>query len=355
MTDMGAKKAGAKRARRKEREPTEGPDARADFFDTAEGETSHLAVTTDAGRFLVATSDRGVGRSLYVKRSRPEFRVLRRVVSVLETVLGEGAVKDRSFIDVGANIGTTTVCALVAHGFGSAVACEPEAENHQLLRANLALNDLEDRAEALEVAVSSRSGRSSFVVVERRKGASWVALDPGKIEAAEAVRAKRLAEDPTARDDPRPRKPAEVSEMTVVDVELVTLDQLATRGLIDLERAGLLWIDAEGHEGHVLAGAGTLADRGVPTVVEFHPSGLDNRGDREGIEAIAEQCYTHFVDVRRRGADRDEPRRHLRSVSELHRYADRFLDPSSPVAFTDLLLLRLDPAQADAWTTADGA
>ena len=108
---MGRKKAGGKRARRKERDPTEGPDARADFFDAAAGETSHLTVTTDVGRFLVATSDRGVGRSLYVKRSRPEFRVLGRVVIVLEAVLGEGAVKDRSFIDVGANIGTTTVCA----------------------------------------------------------------------------------------------------------------------------------------------------------------------------------------------------------------------------------------------------
>jgi FkbM family methyltransferase len=326
--------------------------SRAAFFDRARERTPHLTVTTQAGRFLVATSDRGVGRSLYVKRSRPEFRVLGRTVSVLETVLGREAVTDRLMIDAGANIGTATVSGLTTHGFGSAVSCEPEPENYRLLRANLALNDLEQRVQALNVAVSSRTGSSSFVILESRRGASWVALDAEQIEEAKAVRANRLAEDPNVLDDPKPLRPAELSELTVVDVELVTLDQLVTTEVIDVERTGLTWIDVEGHEGHVLAGAGALVERGVPTVLEFHPQGLDNRGDREKIHAVAEEHYTHFVDVRRRTAADTQPRLELRPGRDLRKHAERFLDPDRPVSFTDILLLRLDTDQASAWTSS---
>ena len=36
------------------------------------------------------------------------------------------------------------------------------------------------------------------------------------------------------------------------------------------DAVGLVWIDTEGHEGHVLAGAASLVDRGVPIVLELN-------------------------------------------------------------------------------------
>jgi len=289
-----------------------------------------------------------VGRSLFLKQARPEFKALARAVATVEILIGEDAVAGRSFVDIGANIGTTTIPALVLHRFGSAVACEPAEDSHRVLVANLALNGLDVHVQPLRVAASNRIGSSSFVVVESLSGASWIALDPVLIQAAEDVRARRIAEDPTVLDDPQPRAPEEVSAMTVVDVELVTLDRLVETGVIDPDGVGMVWIDAEGHEGHILEGAGALTERGVPIVFEFNPGGLDERGDRGKIHEVAAQCYTHFVDVRRREADPALLRFSLRSVTELPAYADRFLDPSTPGHFTDLLLLRLDRRQVSA-------
>lgn len=326
--------------------PPQDRDTRFAFFEQARGHTQYLGVETDGGRFMVAAADRGVGRSLFVKRGRPEFRVLRRAVSVVKILIGPEAIAGRPFVDVGANIGTTTIPALVSHSFGSAVACEPDEESYRLLRANLALNGLETHVRALPVAASNRIGRSSFVLTEDRSGESWVATDPEKIAAAEATRAARIAEDPTVVTEPQPRAPDEVSALEVVEVELVTLDHLADDGVIDRDRLGMLWIDAEGHEGHILEGAATLADRGVPIVFEFNPAGLDERGDRGKVHEVADRSYTHFVDVRRPEPDRSQGRFRLRPVGELAKHAERFLDPSQPGHFTDLLLLRLDDEQA---------
>jgi FkbM family methyltransferase len=316
------------------------------FFEEARNYATYLGVEAGDGRFIVATSDRGVDRGLFVKQGRPEFRVLNRAVTLVEILTGDDAIAGRLFVDVGANIGTATVSALVSHRFGSAVSCEPVEENYRLLRANLALNGLECRAETLRVAVSSRDGSSEFVVMEGRRGASWIAVDREKIRDAEEVRSRRIAEDPDALYDPWARAPAELAEMTVVEVKLVTLDRLAEDGVIDGDRVGMVWIDAEGHEGHILDGASTLADRGVPIVCEFHPGGLEERGDRGKLHEVAERSYTHFVDVRRQDVDKTQPRFRLRPVTELAQLADRFLDPSIPGSFTDVLLVKLDSDQA---------
>jgi hypothetical protein len=102
--------------------------------------------------------------------------------------------------------------------------------------------------------------------------------------------------------------------------------------------AGVLWIDAEGQEGQILSGAGELTEAGVPVVLEFNPASLDEHGDRGAIHEVAERSYTHFVDVRRR------KRFGLREVAELQDYARELANRS---AFTDVLLLRLEGAQAN--------
>jgi FkbM family methyltransferase len=310
---------------------TPDPEARTRYFEEARDHTPYLGVETDDGRFVVATRSRGMGRHLFSKQGRPEFRVLRRAVTAVEALSGDGALTGRLFIDVGANIGTSTVSALVSHQFGSAVCCEPEEENYRLLRANLALNDLE-QVRSLRVAVSNQVGSGDLVVTGGPSGKTWIALDAEKIRDAEARRAARAAEDPGI----------ELPELTVVpNVELVTLDGLTKSGVIDIDVAGMLWIDAEGHEGHILDGAGSLVDVGLPVVFEFDPEVLERRGNSGMVNEVAQRCYTHFVDLRRQ-----EPDRHrfaLRPIGDLPELGDRLLGTGR---FTDLLLLRLDPRQA---------
>jgi FkbM family methyltransferase len=323
--------------------PPRDQDPRTACFERAQDYTPFLGVQTDDGTFLVSTSDGGAGLGLFVERGRPEFKVLRIAVRTIKFLFGDDVLEGRVFVDIGANIGTATVAALRSHNFGSAVSCEPEAENYGLLRANLALNDLEGRARALQVAASDRSGQADLVVLPDRSGNGWIATDREKIRDAEERRARKIAQNPAKEETRRGgRRP----KIDFVKVKLETLDRLVDDRTIEAERVGMLWVDVEGHEGQVLEGATKLTERGVPIVFEFHPENLDRRGDRRLIHKLAERSYTHFVDVRRRPADRAQPRYQLRPATELAQLADRFLDPSSPASFTDVLMLRLDPKRA---------
>jgi FkbM family methyltransferase len=334
----GAKRqaAGAKRRAAPEAKPREGArrprrrdalDERAALFEQLHDQTPYLGVHSGDADFVVSTADRHIGRGLFVKGQRPEMGVLRRAVEVVQALLGEDALADSMFVDVGANIGTTTVTAVLSHPFAGAVAFEPDAENYRVLQANLVLNRIDDRVEALRVGASNRTGPSRLVVMAGQGGKSWVALEDAEVPAHDA-------EDGAAQ--------------SVVDIELTTLDQLAADGVLAPDRVGMLWVDAEGHEGHVIEGATTLTERGVPIVLEFHPAGIDQRGDRGKVHAVADERYTHFVDVRRAPSEKGQRQLALREATELPDYAERFLSESTPEIFTDVLLLRLTPEQVAA-------
>jgi FkbM family methyltransferase len=302
--------------------PVDDRDQRLAYFDGADQYTPYLATAAGGALFLLKTEDKHMGRSLFSKRSRPELAVLARAVAAIEGLLGPDAVARRSFIDVGANIGTTTIPALLSHGFDTAVAIEPEPENVRVLRLNVLLNDLDDRVKVLPVAASNEVGRSELVVDRSRGGKHWIATDRSKL------RRKNLAEN------------------AMLDVETVTLDHLVESGLIDAQRTGLLWIDAEAHEGHILEGASSLLAGGTPLLLEWNPVILDRVGDRAKLEQAVARDYTHFAGMHRNPAP-EEARFPLQTVDQLPAYAERFLDRSTGLTKTDIVVLRLEPDQAD--------
>jgi FkbM family methyltransferase len=291
------------------------------YFDDAELYTPYLATAAGGALFLVKTEDKHIGRSLFSKRSRGELAVLARAVAAIKGLLGPDAIAQRAFVDVGANIGTTTIPAVLAHGFAKAVAIEPEPENVRVLRLNVILNDLEDRVTVLPVAASNAVGSSELVVNRSRGGKHWIATDRSKL------------------------KRKDVMEHDVVSVETVTLDHLVESGVIEAERTGLLWMDAEAHEGHILLGAGSLLARGTPLVLEWNPVILDRVGDRGQFERSVAESYTHFAGMHR-SPDPGEANFPLQTVDQLPAYAERFLDRSTGLTKTDILVLRLEPEAA---------
>lgn len=252
--------------------------------------------------------------------------MLGRAVAAVEGLYGREAVSERTFIDVGANIGTTTIPAVLSHGFGTAIAIEPEPANFRVLRLNVLLNDLEDRIKALPLAASSEVGRSELVVTRDRGGKHWILTDRSKLKRKDAS--------------------------TVIVVETVTLDRLVESGEIDAERTGMLWMDAEGHEGHILAGASSLLERGTPLVLEWNPVILDRVGDRGRLQREVAENYTHFAGMGR-NPDPDQPSFPLQTLDRLEGYAKRFLDPNDPATKTDILVLRLSAEQASSVTSLD--
>lgn len=284
------------------------------FYDRAERMTPYLGTHVGQGVYIVRTRDKNVGRSLFASGGRGEMNVLSRALTALEGIFGAEAIEGKTFVDVGANIGTTTVPAVLDHGFARAVALEPEKENHRVLRLNVLLNDLDDRVITLCQAASNEDGTAELIVNPEQGGKHWIATDDAKKSGM------------AADDD-------------AFEVETVTLDALARAGVLDPDQVGLLWMDAQAHEGHILEGAAELTGRGVPIVLELDPKGLAKRGDRGKLEEILKRDYTHFAGMR---ANPDGgPKFSLRAVAELPEYAERYLDPKRGGSTTDILLLRL--------------
>lgn len=215
------------------------------------GLTRFVSVERDGLTLLVATWDRGVGRKLFVSRRRKEMGTLERALAALGRAGGTSA--GSTFLDVGANIGTTCLPALAWHGFARAVAIEPDPENARILRAAAALNGLEDRLTVVEAAAGAAAGQVELLRSQRNSGAH------------------RLA------------RPGEEG----ITVEATTLDALAEAGIFDPEQVGLLWMDAQGSEGAILSGAGRLTDRHTPFVAEV--------GMGERLDAGS---YSGWVDLR---------------------------------------------------------
>jgi FkbM family methyltransferase len=177
--------------------------------------------------------------------------------------IGTGAV----FVDVGANIGTTTVRAIRRHRFARAVALEPAPQNFRTLRLNLVANDIDSRVTAVQAAVSDHDGRVELALSSRTSGEHTIV-------------------------------PANGASPATLTVEAVSLDGLVERGVLDADAVGLLWIDAQGAEGLVLAGATALLERGVPIALAVRPKLANWRESRNALVRLLAD-YTDFADLRR--------------------------------------------------------
>jgi FkbM family methyltransferase len=273
------------------------------YFDDASAFTPLLAVRgPNRATFLVSTQDRRFGRLLFAKHHRSEISTLRKAVLALREHQPDNPLAT-TFLDVGAHIGTCTIAALLGHGFQRSVAIEPSPENHTLLRANAVLNGVDDRIEALDLAVSDDSGPARLELRRFDSGANSL-VD--------------VAED------------AEIGKDRRVDVERTTLDRLVERAVFSVEEVGLASIDVGGDGLGVLRGGDSLLRAGVPLLmrVEWEPGGL------AGLSEVLGENYTQFVDLVT--GDPDTP---PRSISELASMSEETHseDKGAPTA---LLLLR---------------
>jgi FkbM family methyltransferase len=273
-------------------------DQRSRFYERARGLTSYITVESEGLSFLVPTADAS-GKKFFIRRTRKEMRTLAVALARLEAA--GVAVARTTFIDVGANIGTTTLAALHA-GFRSVLACEPEPSNARLLRANVALNGAQDAVTVLQAALSTQAGAAR--------------LDLGRGSRAKS---RLLA---GADDSPRG---------TPIEVRTVSLDQLVRDGTVDLDSVGFLWLDVEGHEYHVLEGAQAVLGRRVPLVIELNPKLLRRAGTIEMLPHLLVRYYTHLLDLRR-------PESAFAPVSSIEDLVSHY----SPRGFTDLLLFASD-------------
>jgi FkbM family methyltransferase len=243
-----------------------------------------ILADTDNGPMLVRQDDTVIGRALR-QDGHFEEAVLCDVVRFL--VAGYGF-RPTLFVDVGANIGTHLLRALKEGLFPRGVGIEMDADNFRLLTANVALNGHQGRARLLHVALSDTRGPGLMEVAVDNKGDHRVRTADGSDRApAEAYGESRRITRPVAVE---------------------TLDGIEATGGTRFADGALVWVDVQGHEGHVLAGAERILGREPRPafVIEFWPYGVERAGGRTRLFRFLEACNA-IHDIRAAGWETAPP------------------------------------------------
>lgn len=214
-------------------------------------------ISTKQGRLTVYLQDKAIGKRLYCRKEF-EFDLSSRVLAFLRRTeqlppKGQGTV-----IDIGANMGVISIGMLYNDEFSQAIAIEPDPRNFRLLEHNVAQNGFANRCLCLPYAVSDHRGTIPFALSETNFGDHRVLM---QARGSEDVRCGN-------------------SLRRVIEVETCSLDDLFSSGEAGLwaDAISLLWVDVQGHEGHVFRGAKEIIKRGIPVVTEVWPYGLKSAG-----------------------------------------------------------------------------
>lgn len=233
-----------------------------------------LLAESQLGPMVVREADSVIGRSLREHGRWEEDDV----AAVVRFLRRHRRFEPHMFVAAGANIGTCLLRALRDGMFASGVGIEMHPDNFRLLEANVAINLSAGRPLLLNVALGERVGEA---VMEQ----SPDNFGDHRIHAAHSPSGGRYEED-GRRHAP---------------VVMTTLDRVERDHGLRFDNSTLLWIDTQGYEGHVLAGASGIFDRppvARPVVVcEFWPYGIERAGGREKLFSFLATCGA-FHDLR---------------------------------------------------------
>jgi FkbM family methyltransferase len=208
-------------------------------------------------------------------------------------------------IDIGANIGTTSLVRVIAGDVQRVYAIEPEPANFACLVQNIVANGLQGFVLPDAGAISSRTGEAL-------------------LRQASGLGAHRLLDDKALRHGRRDS----------VKVGTWTLDDWVRAHGVDVNEVSLVKVDTQGWESHVLAGAaGLLASHHIAWVLEVSPRHLEAAGTP--LPRLIEQCqahFTHAIDLRAEHA-----KARVVPVTELPE-ALSYLEAAEAAWYTNLLL-----------------
>jgi FkbM family methyltransferase len=223
--------------------------------------------------YFVSTSEY-LGKCLYVDGFFEE-RQMKKATEVIQAMRGgPPPLKGHRFIDIGANIGTATITAIKVFGAEDGIGFEPEPDNFKLFQCNLVMNDLSSRVRAFQLALSNHPGTALLELSHANCG-------------DHRVRVAASGDEGVFRESDRP----------TIKVQLARLDDLMAELNVRVGDVGLVWIDTQGHEGHVLEGATTVLSSDVPVVLEYWPYGLRRAGGHDLLHSLIAENYSMVIDL----------------------------------------------------------
>lgn len=268
----------------------------------------HVTINTSHGRMTFGTGDQVIGKALYFTgafdrdKAETAFALLQRENCLMPS---------RTYlIDVGANIGTVCIDLVRQNRFTRAIALEPDPQNFAFLRRNIRQNRLAEQITPLAIGLSSEPATVTFEKSNDNYGDHRVRLKSPDSDVAVNAFAEEKRQTTT--------------------IEVKRLDDVLASLHIAYEEIGLLWIDVQGHEWHVLRGAQGLLQAGVPVLMEFWPYALGRAGvTPDNFNTLVTEHFTHFINL-----DEDDQMKH--EISEVGCLFKKYSGKTQ----TDLLLLR---------------
>lgn len=228
---------------------------------------NNLVTCTVEGLHYVATSrDDYVMRPMYTTRQNHAANNMKNLQALAKKYYSV----DEStgyFLDLGANIGTTGIyfTKKLAPNL-KLLAFEPDAENFKLLRTNLILNDLADKA----TIVNCGLGDNIDEMIMYRD-----LVNPGHNNVTE----------------PKENVPTET-------VKIIPLDMYLAENNIAAQSVKYIWIDTEGFEPQVLLGAkNLLLENPAPIFMECNLKVWNESGRFEEMLTLLEKSYSHLIHV----------------------------------------------------------
>lgn len=230
------------------------------------------------------------------------------VSAVIDWIRHQGLIQAGrdTIIDVGANIGTTSLPML--RGLGCRVfAVEPEPRNLYYLRKNL-----EDNGFSNQVSIAPRA----------------ILREPG------TIRLLQPTDDPGGFCVNRPPVREELGQSIFnggVDVQADRLDNVAREHGVDFARVAFIWSDTQGCEEDVMDTGAEFWSRGVPFYTEIEPLSLRRQGVLTTIAGVAARHFDRYIEakdiVSKRGA---AP---VRPISEFAAYLKGLPEITTDVLF----------------------
>jgi FkbM family methyltransferase len=179
-------------------------------------------------KYLLNSSD-WISLKLYVDKSF-DYPILRKAVKLL------GKKHSRhTLINIGAHIGSTCIPAIKESKFKNSIAFEPSKKTFNLLQANIYLNEVDDRVQTYNLAISNKKTNLYLAIKEGNYGGNYISKNK--------------------------QKKTEIVKSDILDNYTYNFNK----------NNSLIFMDAEGHEPNIFLGAKKTLKKKIPIVFEFYP------------------------------------------------------------------------------------
>ena len=216
--------------------------------------------------YILHTKDIGASRRIYIGMDDEHIKAIK-AIQWAHKLKGR---RIRNLLDIGANIGHICIPLVKHDTIKRAIAYEPDPENFKLLKCNIALNSMESKIAIDNLALGSLLDETlEFELSKDNLGDHRIRVSNEKGIYHETLR-------------------------QIIHVQSTSLDSVFPND-IDPETV-LIWIDVQGYEGAVLAGASLLLKRKPAIGLEFWPYGLHRASGMQKL-LVALKPYNVFYNL----------------------------------------------------------